>query len=104
MAEAPADLGLLIRRARERKRWSQQRLATEIGVGARSVGRWERGEAMPRSAIGALELALGVSLADGEARLTPAEQKLWDAMAYMDNDEQRWRVIYASREGHALTG
>ena len=56
------DLGLRIRRARERKRWSQQELADALGVGSRSVGRWERGEAVPRSSIGALEEVLGVNL------------------------------------------
>lgn len=58
---APDDLGLRIRRARERKRWNQQQLADAIGVGVRSVGRWERGT-VPRNAIGALEDVLGVDL------------------------------------------
>jgi transcriptional regulator with XRE-family HTH domain len=55
---AETDLGTRIRRARERKRWSQVQLAAALGVGTRSVGRWERGEAIPRSSLGALEAAL----------------------------------------------
>jgi ribosome-binding protein aMBF1 (putative translation factor) len=59
---AASDLGTRIKRARERRRWSQQQLAAALDVGVRSVGRWERGEAVPRSAIGALEQILRVDL------------------------------------------
>lgn len=46
--------GEQIRRAREAQRLTQQQLAAELGVGLRTIGRWERDEAVPRSAIGAL--------------------------------------------------
>ena len=66
--DAPAT-GHKIRRARESKGWNQQDLADALTrqrggrrVGVRSVGRWERGETLPRNAIGALEAVLGVSL------------------------------------------
>lgn len=71
---AASDLGTRIRRARERKRWSQEQLADAIGVGTRSVGRWERGCALPRNSIGALEHVLGVSLADDQPGLEPRDR------------------------------
>jgi transcriptional regulator with XRE-family HTH domain len=74
------DLGARIRAARRRKRWSQQRLADEIGVALRTVGAWERGEAFPRYAEGDidnLEKALGVRLSGDEPQEDPDEQKLW---------------------------
>lgn len=77
---ADSDLGTRIKRARERMRWSQQRLADELGVGVRSVGSWERGETVPRNAIGALEEVLGVDLtgdAQPEAYTDPDEARIW---------------------------
>lgn len=80
-------LGLRIRRARERKRWTQERLAAEVGVGPRSIGRWERGEAEPRW-IGALEEALGVNLT-GEAEPDPNEE----ALRSLDLDPRRMEKL-----------
>lgn len=60
MAAAEVPTGQQIRRAREARRWTQEDLARELGVGTRSIGRWERGEAVPRSAIGALQQVLGL--------------------------------------------
>lgn len=82
-------LGLRIRRARERRRWTQKELAEALPAdpqgrrpGVRSIGRWERGEAVPRNAIGALEDVLGVSLEDGaepeEVYTDPAERAIWE--------------------------
>ena len=68
---ATDPLGLRIRRARERRRWTQKQLAEAMPAspqgrrpGVRSIGRWERGEAVPRNAIGALEVTLGISLSE----------------------------------------
>src|SRR6266705_2956328 len=38
---------LLLSQARESRGWTQQDLADELGVTKLSVGRWERGEALP---------------------------------------------------------
>ncbi|GAC1508114.1 MAG: XRE family transcriptional regulator [Ktedonobacteraceae bacterium] len=38
---------LALRRARDQRGWSQERVAQEIGTDARNVGRWERGETIP---------------------------------------------------------
>lgn len=50
-----------IRKARERRRLSQEKLAELLKVSSKSIGRWERGETIPKSALGAIEqvLALG---------------------------------------------
>ena len=61
-----SDLGTRIRRARERKRWTQQQLADELGVSLRAVGNWERDESVPRNTIGALEELLGIDLTGPE--------------------------------------
>jgi transcriptional regulator with XRE-family HTH domain len=49
-----------IRRARERRRLSQEKLAALLEVSSKSVGRWERGETIPKSALGAIESILGL--------------------------------------------
>jgi transcriptional regulator with XRE-family HTH domain len=46
---------------------SQMQLAKMVGAGVRSVGRWERGKAVPRSHIGSLEAVLGISLTEEAA-------------------------------------
>jgi len=53
------ELGRRIRRARERKGWTQRQLAAEVGVGSRTVGGWERGETVPLNRMGRLEEVLG---------------------------------------------
>jgi transcriptional regulator with XRE-family HTH domain len=95
---APSDLGLRIRRARERKRWDQPRLAAELGVSVRSVSRWENGTP-PRSSIGALEDVLGVSLSDDGA--DPREQELREQLQAMDwltpAEREQWVKLARSR-------
>lgn len=36
-----------LRKRRKAKKWSQERLAEEVDVDVRTVGRWERGQAFP---------------------------------------------------------
>lgn len=66
MATEPA-IGTRIKRARERKRWTQKRLADAVGVSQKTIDNWENGRTEPRSSIGALEDVLGVSLDAGAA-------------------------------------
>jgi transcriptional regulator with XRE-family HTH domain len=68
MADMATDprLGTRIKRARERKRWTQQQLADAIHVDRKTVDNWENGRTSPRSSIGALEDVLGVMLTAGE--------------------------------------
>jgi transcriptional regulator with XRE-family HTH domain len=78
MATEPA-IGTRIKRARERLRWTQRRLAEAVGVSQKTIDNWENGRTEPKSAIGALEDVLGVRL-DGtpgipEEAPTPGELK-----------------------------
>lgn len=59
-----ATLGQVIRTARERLGWSQDRLAKEVGVSRAAVGQWENDETAPKRALApkvarALNIALG---------------------------------------------
>jgi transcriptional regulator with XRE-family HTH domain len=51
--------GAQIKAARERRGWTQQKLAAELGVGSRTIGNWERGETVPKSRAGMLDAVLG---------------------------------------------
>jgi len=42
------ELGLQIRRQRKRQGWSRKLLASKLGVTENCLGRWERGERLPR--------------------------------------------------------
>lgn len=68
-------LGTKIKRARERKRWTQQELADRIEVDRKTIDNWENGRTSPRSSIGALEDVLGVMLTAGEE---PGEESAAD--------------------------
>lgn len=57
--------GSTIRRMREARGWTQERLAKELGVGARTVGGWERGEAVPKNRMGMLYELFGQNGSDG---------------------------------------
>lgn len=70
------EIGTRIRRARERKRWSQRQLAGALGVDRKTVDNWENGRTTPRSSIGAIEEVLGVRLdedTEDPGLPTPAE-------------------------------
>ncbi len=58
------EIGTRIKRARERKRWSQRQLAEALKVDRKTVDNWENHRTSPRSSIGAIEEVLGVSLDD----------------------------------------
>lgn len=70
-------IGTMIRRARERKRMSQEDLAHLLGVSRSAVNAWERDRAYPRNSIGALEEILGISL-DGAAAQSESEWERWE--------------------------
>lgn len=52
-------LGAALRAWRQARRWSQPRLAAELGVAPRIVSRWERGIHRPRPAHLAALIRLG---------------------------------------------
>jgi transcriptional regulator with XRE-family HTH domain len=67
MATGP---GSRIKRARERRRWTQQELAYQLGVDRKTVDNWENGRTRPRSSAGAIEAVLGIRL-DGADEAPP---------------------------------
>lgn len=93
---ADIRIGTAIKRARERRRWTQRQLADALGVDIKTVDNWENGRTRPRNRIGALEEVLGVSL-DGDA--APPEELVpgndWEAwvLAHPDIPDQIRRDI-----------
>lgn len=93
------DIGTRIKRARERKRWTQRHLADLAGVSQKTVDNWENGRTQPKSSIGALEELLGVSL-DAEQPEPAIPKSLLRAIETDDGltPEERHAVIEAVRE------
>lgn len=60
------DAGTRIKRARERRRWSQRQLADALHVDRKTVDNWENGRTQPRSRQGAIEEVLGIGLDEAE--------------------------------------
>jgi DNA-binding XRE family transcriptional regulator len=56
------EIGLLIQRARTRKRLTQAQLADLLEVSRRSVIAWEGGEVLPVQFTGAIEEALDIKI------------------------------------------
>ena len=102
------DLGTRIKRARERHGWSQQELADAVGKGVRSVGRWERGETVPKSAIGALEDVLGEDFTSNGTRLVqpdmtdPAEALFWRMTRYSEAERREYIADLRARRRTAV--
>jgi len=59
-------VGLLIQRARQRKRMTQQDLADVLGVSRPTVTNWERDTHFPARYAGAIEAALDITLPERE--------------------------------------
>jgi transcriptional regulator with XRE-family HTH domain len=101
---ASDDLGTRIRRAREAKGWSQEYLAGKMpkrpdgrGTGVRSIGRWENGVTVPRSALGALEVVLApyftVNGTPPPPPTDPRERELWDLAIQDMPPAKAWEMI-----------
>lgn len=88
MAGDKTQLGTRIKRARELRRWSQQRLADTLGVNRKTVDNWENGRTYPRSSIGALEGALGPLDGNGEAYMDPAERAIWEDASLPESERR----------------
>lgn len=56
------EIGLLIQRARTRKRLTQEELAELLGVSRRSIIGWEKGTTLPQQFTGAIEEALSIKI------------------------------------------
>lgn len=105
-------IGTAIKRARERRRWTQRQLADALGVNTKSVDNWENGRTSPRSSIGALEEVLGISLDAAPPEAPPvddweAQVLAWEAQTAADPDipdrikRQMLADSHAAREAYA---
>ncbi len=59
---AETSLGQTIKRARERRLWTQQQLADAVSVSRNTIINWEADAHVPKNRIGALEAVLGIDL------------------------------------------
>jgi transcriptional regulator with XRE-family HTH domain len=88
------DIGTRIKRARERKRWSQQRLADALQVDRKTIDNWENGRTKPRSSVGALEEVLSVRL-DAEPQQPAVPRDVLEAIRREVAPVDQQRVIDA---------
>ena len=79
MADNP--LGRRIRLRRQALKLSQQELADKVGVNRATVSAWERGKQLPQRNEGAIEAALGISLAEDDAAWYDPEDPIERAYA-----------------------
>ena len=77
MDRHPQPIGKRIKRARERRRWTQAQLGSAIGVTQKTVDNWEHDKTYPKSAIGALEEVLSIVFDDEPEAVPPALADLW---------------------------
>jgi transcriptional regulator with XRE-family HTH domain len=104
MATEPL-IGTKIKRARERKRWTQRQLAGAVGVNVKTIDNWENDRTAPRNSIGALEQVLGIDLTGGEPAPGPLDdllpvQEEWEQGVLDDpalSDDLKRRFIRDSR-------
>lgn len=76
-------VGMKIKRARERLRMTQAQLGAALGVSQKTVDNWEHDKTYPKSAIGALEEVLGISLGETpSAGITPEDD--WERLVLED--------------------
>lgn len=78
---AGPTIGKRIRLRRQALKLTQQQLADAVGVDRATVSAWERGRHMPERNEGAIEKALGISLADEEepeVYTDPVERAIWE--------------------------
>jgi transcriptional regulator with XRE-family HTH domain len=77
----PEETGTAIRRARQRRRWTQAEAAERLGVSVRTIGDWERGTKLPRN-VTIVEDVFGISLANGVPP-DPHEEELRGHVAFL---------------------
>lgn len=104
-------IGTSIKRARERKRWTQRQLAAALGVDRKTVDNWENGRTSPRSSIGALEEVLGLSLDstqdEPESEWDRWERETLENPAFRDNPDLARAIVTdarAARDAHLAAG
>lgn len=99
MTDAPS-IGLRIKRARERRRWTQRQLAEALGVNIKTVDNYENDRTRPRNSTGAIEEVLGISL-DEKPEPGPLDdlkpwREPWEEQVAADEglavDTRRWLI------------
>lgn len=85
-------IGKTIRRARERKRISQQEAAERLGVSRSALNAWENDRAYPRNSVGALEELYGISI-DDEPEPDPIPPDMMDSIRRNYRPEDQKRII-----------
>ena len=89
--DAPKPIGRTIKRAREKRRWSQKEAADALGVSRSTLNKWENDRAYPRSAIGALEELYGISLDEETPRDARVPPELADKPDMVEPVRRRYR-------------
>jgi transcriptional regulator with XRE-family HTH domain len=83
----PADIGARIRAAREQQGWTQDQLATAVGVSRSAVAQWETGRAgQVTTNLTRVASALGVGvefLMHGRDRFAPGKVNSSDELAIL---------------------
>jgi len=83
----PSEIGARIQTARRERRWTQDTLASTIGVSRSAVAQWETGRAGQLTAnLARIAAALGVGvefLMYGEDKRAPAEARTGDELAML---------------------
>jgi len=95
------DIGQIIRRLREEKGWSQERLALEADMATSNLSRIERGERrLPTTRLENLAAALGTTAADiyaiaaGRAPTTPVVAEDGDATIDYSEEAVQLRRLF----------
>jgi len=92
-------IGTRIKRARERKRMSQEELAAAVDASRSAVNSWENDRAYPRNRIGALEDVLGISLDEDAGHARPVSPQLRQQLAEVLDDPEDLRYVIGLLEG-----
>lgn len=73
------NLGESIRRARERRGWTQNQLAEQLGVAVMTIRNWEADRHSPKNSLARIEEVLGTPLRDQVDDQTQSVSKASDA-------------------------
>src|SRR5262245_66117044 len=89
------DVAARIRRARQRRRWTQAEAAERMGVSVRTIGDWERGTKTPRN-LTIVEDVLGISLTENGTEPDPREEELRELVTGVlpDGEVEQWIMQY----------
>lgn len=96
-AQSAPRIGKKIKRAREKRRWSQQEAADRLGVSRSALNAWENDRAYPRSSIGAIEELYDIVI-DGE----PEREEEMPAPAELEDLRAHIREVLGEKEAAAL--